>query len=175
MDVQTLLQLLPVAFQEAERRAPAGSPLGALLSVIEGLLQPIDDVVSELHRHVDPRACPEPLLPLLASWLSDVWVASVDASCERELLASFARCSAQRGTRQALCQALRLVAGCRDIAVESSTSAPFHFCVTAPESLRPERARLERTLELYKPAHTTAELCFIAPRARATAGDGRPG
>jgi phage tail-like protein len=165
MDVQTLLQLLPLAFREAERRAPAGSPLSALLSVIEGLLQPIDDVVSDLHRHVDPRTSPEPLLPLLSTWLSDSWVASVDASCEREQLASFARFSAQRGTRQALCRALRLVAGCRDIEVEESPLVPFHFSVTLPDTLRPELGRLERTLELYKPAHTTAELCFVAPKA----------
>ena len=165
MDVQTLLQLLPLAFREAERRVPAGSPLAALLSVIEGLLQPIDDVISDLHRHVDPRTSPEPLLPLLATWLSDTWVASVDASCEREQLASFARFSARRGTRQALCQALRLVAGCRDIDIEESTSVPFHFSVTLPEALRSELGRLERTLELYKPAHTTAELCFVAPPA----------
>jgi len=165
MDVQTLLQLLPLAFREAERRAPAGSPLAALLSVVEGLLQPIDDVICDLHRHVDPRTSPEPLLPLLAAWLSDTWVTSVETSCEREQLASFASCSARRGTRQALCQALRLVAGCRDIDIEESSSVPFHFSVTLPEVLRPELGRLERTLELYKPAHTTAELRFVAPTA----------
>ena len=164
MDVHTLLQLLPPAFREAERRASAGSPLAAVLGVIEGLLQPIDDVVSDLHRHVDPRTSPEPLLPLLATWLSDTWVASVDASCEREQLASFARFSAQRGTRQALCQALRLVAGCREIDIEESSTLPFHFRVTLPEALRPELGRLEKTLELYKPAHTTGELCFVAPK-----------
>jgi phage tail-like protein len=165
MDVQTLLQLLPLAFRDAERRAPAGSPLAALLSVLEGLLQPVDDVISDLHRHVDPRTSPEPLLPLLASWLCDSWVACVDASCEREQLASFARFSAQRGTRRALCHALRLVSGCRDIRIEESTSVPFHFSVTLPEALRSELGRLERTLELYKPAHTTAELRFVAREA----------
>lgn len=168
MDVQTLLQLLPLAFREAERRAPAGSPLAAVLSVIEGLLQPIDDLISDLHHHVNPRTSSEPLLPLLATWLSDTWIASVDASCEREQLASFARCSAQRGTRQALCQALRLVGGCRDIDIEESTTVPFHFSVTLPEALRAELGRLEKTLELYKPAHTTAELCFIAPKTAST-------
>jgi phage tail-like protein len=162
MDVHTLLQLLPRTFREAERRAPAGSPLAAVLSVIEGLLQPIDDVISELHRHADPRTTPEPLLPLLASWLSDSWVASADASCEREQLATFARLSAHRGTRRALCQALRLTAACSDIDIEESPTVPFHFSVTLPEALRPQLARLERTLELHKPAHTTAELRFIA-------------
>lgn len=170
MDVQSLLSLLPLAFREAERRAPAGSALAAVLAVIEELLQPIDDVVSDLHRYVDPRTSPEPLLPLLASWLSDTWVTSVDSSCEREQLAGFARLSAQRGTRQALCQALRLVAGCRDIDIQESATTFFHFRVTLPEELRPELGRVERTLDLYKPAHTTAELCFVPRKAAAAAG-----
>lgn len=172
MDAQSLLELLPRAFREAERRASPGSPLAALVSVIEGLLQPIDDVVCELHRHVNPRTCPEPLLPLLATWLSDAWVSSLDASCERELLASYAGLSAERGTRRALCRALRLVAACRDVEVEESSSIPFHFSVTVPESLRPELSRLQRTIEQYKPAHTTAELRFLSPEAPAPGREG---
>jgi phage tail-like protein len=164
MDARSILQLLPLAFREAERRASAGTPLMALLSVVEELLQPIDDVVAQLPRYIDPRTCPEPLLSQLSTWLCDGWVESVDSSCERELLAGFARYSAHRGTRRALNNVLRLVAGSRDISVEESATVPFHLTVSVPEALAPELARLERTLERHKPAHTTAEIRFVPPR-----------
>ncbi len=169
MDARAILQLLPAAYREAERKLGPTTPLATLLEVMQELLQPIDDLIIDLPRTIDPRSCPEPLLPQLAAWLSDKRVEPVDSSCERELLANLADFSAHRGTQRALSLTLRLVAGCREVHVEESPATPFHLTVSAPESLRPELARLHRVLEQNKPAHMTAEVIFrtddTAPKA----------
>jgi phage tail-like protein len=165
MDARAILQLLPAAYRESERRAGSGSPLMALLSVMQEMLEPVEDTVELIPRQIDPRTCPEPLLPSLAAWLSQQRVQSVESTCERELLANLARFSAHRGTRWALCGVLRLVAGTREVYVEESTEVAFHLRVLVPQGLRAEQARIEQALEQNKPAHTTAEIVFVPGRS----------
>src|SRR5262245_48798881 len=51
------------------RTAVDGSALAAILSIMEGMHAPAEDVLRDLPSYFDPLVCPEQFLPLLAVWV----------------------------------------------------------------------------------------------------------
>src|SRR5262245_6572043 len=79
MDSVATARLLPGVFQTAPD-PPAGSGAGAdtrlaaTLGAMETLHAPVESVLGELHRHLDPRLAPPPFVPYLAGWVDLDWL-----------------------------------------------------------------------------------------------------
>jgi len=177
MQANRIRQLLPVVFQEG---AAPGSPLSALLLVMEVLQEPDEEVLANLDRILDPRRTAEPFVYFLAHWADlDRFFAETDRRKKRdefhfssgvgqlrELVACAATISKRRGTRLGLIALLETATGMRgfDIVenVPDSTGRPrpFHVKIIAPVGADAHRRLIERIVEQEKPAHVTAELVF---------------
>src|SRR5262245_44871149 len=66
MKQDEISRLLPAVFQRA---VMPGTPLAALLAVMEELHAPVEGLLADLDAYFDPRRAPEPFLPFLARWV----------------------------------------------------------------------------------------------------------
>lgn len=155
-------RLLPAVFR---RGAVPGTPLDALLDVMEGLHAPAEDALATFDEKLDARRAPEAFLPLLASWVGLDFAVTTGPGRLRELIASAARLAAMRGTRRGLIELLEVATGVTGFeideqVVKAGAVRPFHMRVRAPAATAPHRGMLESIIEREKPAHLTSELIF---------------
>src|SRR4051812_48236633 len=112
--------LLPGIFRRTLR---PGSPLDALLAVMEGLQAPAEGVLAALDAAFDPRRAEDPMVPFLARWV-DLERLLADGSGReprgslpaglgrlRELVAAASRLSQWRGTARGLILFLETATG----------------------------------------------------------------
>lgn len=158
-----ILRLLPGVFQ---RTARPGSPLAALLSVMEALHAPSEGVLENLDALFDPRRAPERFVPFLARWVDLDLPVTTGLGRLRELAAAGVELSRWRGTARGLLLFLSTATGRKDFEVDERVPGPnglprpFHIRVLAPGELAAHRPMLERIIELEKPAYVTYELHF---------------
>lgn len=175
-------RMLPEVFQ---RTLAEGTPLDALLQVMEDLHAPSEDVLMELDGYFDPRRTPDAFVPFLARWVDLERVllqaaphyygpAPMDSPIQsglgrlRELVASAAYLSMWRGTVTGILRFLEVATGIGGYTVEEQFSGrPFHVRFIGPAEAEPFAAMLTRIIEMEKPAYVTFELAF--------AGDGKGG
>ncbi len=185
MKHQGIEQLLPGIFQ---RTARMGSPLYALLQVMEALHGPSEAALEDLDTKFNPRRTPDAFVPFLARWVDlerileravpgqrsktnlPSEVLSTGLGNLRELVACAARLSKWRGTRYGLIRFLQAATGESGFEVienQDSTGEPrlFHLVFRAPGTLRMHRSLLERIVESEKPAYVTYEL-VIGPKVQ---------
>jgi phage tail-like protein len=173
-------RLLPQVFQRTLR---PGSPLQAVLEIIEELQAPAEDVLARLHEYFNPYWTDTRYLTMLAYWvnLEPIFPPRPAATSEpdwsprastipsgrlRELIANAARLSGWRGTAYGLIKFLEIATGERGFRLEETVVGkdglplPFHVRIVAPESARAQRELIQRIVELEKPAYVTWELTF---------------
>ena len=170
-------QLLPSLFQ---RTARPGSPLWAILEVMESMQAPSESALDRLDITFDPRRAPDAFVPYLASWvdlemLLDVSRGPASPSFAsfptglgrlRELAANAVALSQWRGTGKGLCRFLETVTGKQGFTINEQVTGPdgntkpFHLQINAPNEVLPQRALIEKIIELEKPAYVTYELLF---------------
>ncbi len=162
-----ILGLLPAVFQKA---AEPGSPLAALLDVMERLHAPAENALEGLDATLDPRRTSEPFVHFLARWVdldrffevargrapSSRLLISTGPGHLRELIASAAYLSKWRGTRKGLILFLEIATGLRGFEIDEELR-PFHIRVRAPAEAAPHRAMIERIIALEKPVYVTTE------------------
>lgn len=185
MKRQQIEQLLPGVIRGALR---PGDPMGAVLDVIEALHAPSEAVLASLEQRFDPRRAPDSFVPFLARWVDLDHLfeegavdggrlpEAVDSGALRELVALAVHLSRWRGTHRGLILFLETATGVQGFHLEEhilgpdGTVCPFHLRITAPESVRPRRALVEKIIEREKPAYVTYELRFgaEAPGGRPT-------
>jgi phage tail-like protein len=174
---------------EVLRREASSGVMATLLAIMAHLQKPIDQTLEALDQHVDPYACPERFVPMLASWVqlqrifSDANAISVEpaehrSSCPlsrvRELVAEAAACARERGTARGLRRMLILATGCRELRVDEAVAGadgqprPFHIRILVPQRMRPHRALIERIVGSEKPAYITHQIDVI-PTAKVQA------
>src|SRR5512146_2551696 len=95
-------RLLPGVFQRTLSGVGERGPLGALLDVMVGLLQPREEAMQRLPSVLNPRVAPEAFVPLLARWLNLDLPVSTGPGYERELIANAVELSRWRGTSYGL-------------------------------------------------------------------------
>lgn len=158
MRADQIRQLLPVAFQVAD----GDEPLAGLLGVMEGMHQPVEEVLRDLDRYVDPRRCPPRFVPYLARWVGLGWLVEEPLPASgfptglgrlRELVAQSAPLAELRGTALGMQRFLTLLLGTADIVVDEASEGPFTATVLVPASARPHGALVRRVVEELKPAH----------------------
>jgi len=174
---EKIKSLLPSVFQ---RTAAAGSPLLAILDVMESLHVPSETVLERLHVTFDPYRSPDAFVAYLASWvdldvLLDIprdggpasWASlSTGVGRLRELIAAAMTLSQWRGTRKGLQLFLETATGMQGFEINENTTGAdskaksFHLRITAPNQLVEQGALLRRIIELEKPAYVTYELGF---------------
>jgi len=178
MNKSRIQELLPKVFQRAVR---PGSPLQALLEVMEQLTDPPEEKLAELDRYVDPYRAPEDFVVFLARWmdLQRFFSSSTRRRLEageqvdplpsgsgrlREILSQAARMLAERGTRDGLIGLLETATGVRGFNVDESPTdetgktIAFHIRVHVPPEANAYLDFVRRIVEAEKPAYLTYEL-----------------
>ncbi|MBV8878575.1 MAG: hypothetical protein JO332_01300 [Planctomycetaceae bacterium] len=173
-------RLLPEVFRRTVR---PGSPLAAILDVMEDLHAPAEDVLGRIDAILDPARTDDAFVPYLAGWLDlerlfdDPADGSGAAPAQRqpvstglgrlrELIASAAWLSQWRGTCRGLQRFLEVATGVSGFLIDEQVPGkdgqplPFHIRVRAPGSVRAHRSLLERIIRLEKPAYVTYDLDF---------------
>jgi phage tail-like protein len=178
MKKEQIKRLLPLVFQRAVQ---PGSPLSAILDVMETMLAPSEAALDSLDVNFDPYRSSDAFVPYLASWvdlevLLDVPRTEGSSSAAslstglgrlRELTAAAITLSQWRGTRKGLCLFLETATGAKvqveeEVAGADGKIKPFHLRITVPKELTEHRVLIERIVELEKPAYVTYELAFEA-------------
>ncbi|MBN9389030.1 MAG: FHA domain-containing protein [Chloroflexi bacterium] len=175
-------QLLPEIFQRAVH---PGNPLFAVLSVMESLQAPSENILQNLEIHYDPRRSPDRFVAYLASWVNLdrlLSTAPVSASARpevatsatfptglgrlRELVAAAPYLSRWRGTARGLMTFLEIATGLRGFVIEEQPPGPdglprpFHLRIQAPAMDPAMRQLVVNIIELEKPAYVTYDLVF---------------
>ena len=170
--------LLPVVFQRTLR---PGSPLDALLDVMEELQAPSEQVLASLERYFSPYRTPDRFVPFLSQWVDlDRLLVDTESPVDwtdapsfpfgigrlRELIAASITLSRWRGTVKGLQLFLETATGLPGFEIDdlspgpSGEPRPFHLVVRAPAAAEANRNLLERMIEMEKPAYVTYELSF---------------
>jgi phage tail-like protein len=180
MKREEIESLLPQVFQRTLR---PGSPLNALLEVMEMLHTPAETVLSKLESYFNAYSTPDIFVPYLAGWVDlDRFYPFYSAQPEdlqqstdpissgtgqlRELIAAAAYLSQWRGTAKGLKLFLETATGMKgfelveNVDSKESRLRPFHICITAPADAKEHVALIERIVEQEKPAYVTYELKF---------------
>jgi phage tail-like protein len=169
-------QLLPGIFQ---RTVQAGTPLFALLEVMETLPMPDEVALNTLDAFFDPCRAPDEFVPFLASWVDldhllrevpEEFAAQAPLSLPsgmgrlRELVAAAPFLAQWRGTARGLLRFLETATGAQGFIIEEQVPGPdglplpFHLRVHVPKAAAPYRSMIERIIEAKKPAYVTYEL-----------------
>jgi phage tail-like protein len=172
-------RLLPLVFQ---RTLHHGSPLDAVLAVMEVLHQPSEQILRDIDSIFDPVRTRSAFVPLLARWVDLEWIFDrhmLDPTLQgedgplstglgrlRELVAAAPHLAQWRGTRIGLLRFLETATGLKGFEIEdtpldgSGNPRPFHLIVRAPHQAVSSRSLVRRIIEVEKPAYVTYDLQF---------------
>ena len=168
--------LLPGIFQ---RTVQEGTPLFALLEVMERLPAVDEAVLDQLDAFFDPYRTPDAFVPFLTGWVDLDWLL-LEVPEEftelappplpsgigrlRELVATATFLAQWRGTAKGLLRFLETATGVQGFVIEEQVPGPdglpmpFHIRIRAPQETAPYRVMIERIIESEKPAYVTYEL-----------------
>jgi phage tail-like protein len=172
-------RLLPSVIQRAQ---PPGSPLAAVLDVMETLHEPVERTLAGLVACFNPRSCDTRFIMMLAHWVNlDRLYASDEVSDQgpdwtprpapialgrlRELIAAAPKLAGLRGTTGGLKSFVEIATGLKvaideAVTTEDGKRTPFHVRIVAPMEGQAHRELITRIVELEKPAYVTYELVF---------------
>ena len=177
MELIRIRQLLPGIFRRTLRE---GTPLFALLKVMETLHAPSAAVLHHLDEVFNPRRTRSDFVPFLAQWL-DLHNVLIDSPVEqrgdperlwsriergrlRELVANAADLSGWRGTARGLRKFLEIATGESGFEIEEQVKdtdgviRPFHFRIKVPKTLTNRIRLIEHIIQSEKPAYVTFEI-----------------
>ncbi|MFO8091331.1 MAG: phage tail protein [Desulfatiglandaceae bacterium] len=180
MKREEIKSLLPQVFQRTLR---SGSPLNALLEVMELLHAPAEEVLGQLEIYFNAYSAPDIFVPYLACWVDldrfypfysdqpEDLQRSVDPISSgtgqlRELIAAAAYLSQWRGTAKGLKLFLETATGINGFDLVENVDSkkgeprPFHILITAPAEAEKHIVLIERIVEQEKPAYVSYELEF---------------
>ncbi len=178
MKQNEIAQLLPALFQQT---ILPGTPLYALLRVMEALPAADEAMLDGLAAFFNPYQTPDGFVPFLASWVDMEWIL-LENSAEfsaltpplpsgmgrlRELVASATFLAQWRGTARGLLRFLETACGVQGFTVEERVPGPdgrprpFHIAVQAPAAAVPYQALIKRIIEAEKPAYVTYDLLIL--------------
>ena len=158
------------------RGAGPGTPLSALLDVMESMHQPAEAALLGLPAMLDPQATRDDFVPFLAGWVGLDDVIPDGAEFEagsgrlRQLVATSAARARRRGTLDGLRETLAIATGRIDITVDDMVVGPgggvlpFHVDVVVPAGAVALLDLVKRLVEHEKPAFVTASVVLaLAP------------
>ncbi|MGH2479660.1 MAG: phage tail protein, partial [Ktedonobacteraceae bacterium] len=149
MKQNEIAQLLPAIFQQTIQQ---GTPLFALLGVMESLPAPDEAILNQIETCFNPYQAPDSFVPFLASWVDMEWIL-LENSEEftkltpplpsgmgrlRELVATATFLAQWRGTARGLLRFLETASGVQGFLVQEQVPGPdgrprpFHIAVQVP-------------------------------------------
>lgn len=180
MKREEIENLLPRQFQRTLR---PGSPLNALLEVMELLHAPAESVLEQLETYFNAYTTPDIFVPYLACWVDldrfypfysahpEDLQRSVDPISSgtgqlRELTMAASYLSQWRGTAKGLKLFLETATGINGFELTENPDdgngrpRPFYILITAPSEAKKHIVLIERIVEQEKPAYVSYELEF---------------
>jgi phage tail-like protein len=165
-----ILERLPDVFKVG---ATPGSPLLALLAVMEELHARDETILDGFGTYLDPRRTPDAFVPYLAAWVDLAWLIldpPDDPYAEptpfagglgalRELVAGAAAASKLRGTAAGLVRMLETASRVQGYTVEETVTddqgrlLPFQVRVVVPAAAAVYLDLVNRIVEHERPAH----------------------
>ena len=187
MQADEIRFLLPDVFR---RSLAPGSPLAALLHVMDSLHAPVEDAIAQFPDYLDPMRTPELYLPMLARWLDldrlfdhrmigrkvpPGRLLPTGIGPLRELIARAAELSRWRGTARGLQSFLETATGRTGFQILESPPGPdghpqpFHIRIICPAAAHRDRQLIMQIVQSEKPAYVTVdELQFEPPATEGT-------
>jgi len=156
------------------RGAGPGTPLSALLDVMESMHEPAEAALLGLPAMLDPQSTRDDFVPFLASWVGLDDVIPDGAEFEagsgrlRQLVATSAARARRRGTLDGLRETLAIATGRIDITVDDTVVGsdggvqPFHVDVVVPADAVGLLDLVKCLVEHEKPAFVTASVILAA-------------
>lgn len=180
MKREEIESLLPRLFQRTIR---SGSPLNALLEVMELFHAPTEAVLTQLETYFNAYSTPDIFVPYLACWVNldrfypfysshpEELQRSVDPISSgtgqlRELIAAAAYLSHWRGTAKGLKLFLEIATGINGFELlenvddKDGNPQPFHIRIILPPEAERHIVLIERIVKQEKPAYVSYELEF---------------
>jgi phage tail-like protein len=170
MKADDIARLLPAVFRNA---LDTDTVLSALLTVMERLHAPVEQLLGDVDATYDSRRAPDAFVSMLARWvdLERVDDTSADQSSHlsddipvgrlRELVARSFELSQWRGTSRGLVQFLETATGVSGFVIEepgpADPASAFHLRVHIPIAASSQARLIERIVNSEKPAYTTWE------------------
>lgn len=183
MKLSEIEKLLPVVYQ---RCIKPGTPISALLDVMEGLHAPSEQVLQKIDTYFDPNTAPEQFVRYLAEWIdlgrylgeefseetdfTQTFEVSIEPGRLRELIKLAARLSQWRGTAKGLKLFLETATGVSGFSLEeignhdNVSNRVFHFRVKAPQAAACYQNLITKIINGEKPAYITYELAFVSKK-----------
>ncbi len=173
MKQSEILELLPYVVQIT---CKSDNPLGVLLSLMEELHRPAEDILDTLDSLFDPRRTRDDMVRFLAYWINLEWLTEdlggksvrflIEPGRLRELIANAAYISKWRGTARGLQTFLSVALGAEEVQIEENTSEnsvhiPFHLSVKMPRYTEKFSTIIHQIIKKEKPAYATYELHFV--------------
>lgn len=177
MEQRRIARFLPETYRAA---IVPGSPLNAILAVMEELHAPAEAALARIDDYIDPIRAPDDFALMLSSWL-DLdryldWVSGRKGVGQpryaaglghlRALCAMAVHLMRWRGTRYALELFLSTATGITGFTVEENppdakgAPRPFHIRVRAPAAARRLADLIRRIVEEERPAYVTYDIEF---------------
>jgi len=172
MKQHRILRYLPENYQLAA--ADEHSVMRATLHVVEGMLDPVDELLRSLDSYFDPNRAPPAFVLLQATWLGldryfdwsggspGVGEARYPAGIDRlrMLIAEFPALVRSRGTHRSLIRFLEVATGLSGFTVEdgNQTGGAFHIVVRVPANAAQLDDLIARIVAGERPAHATWEI-----------------
>jgi phage tail-like protein len=175
MKQNEIARLLPAIFQQTLQ---PGTPLSALLGVMELLPERDEAILDGLEAFFNPYRTPDGFVPFLASWVDMEWIL-LEHAAEfspltpplpsgmgrlRELVAAATFLAQWRGTAKGLLHFLETASGVPGFTVDERVPGldgrprPFHIAIHVPQDAVPYQAMVRRIIEAEKPAYVTYDL-----------------
>jgi len=174
MQQSSIEVLLP---EVVRRTCGRGTPLDALLEVMEAMHAAPCEHLDRLELIFDPMTTPERFLPMLAAWVGLAHLVPSGSAGRREpppamletgriraLIARASDLAKSRGTAAGLVRFLEIATGVRGFEIREVFGAgypdarPFHFEVLVPATAVQYHALITLVVEHEKPAYSTAGL-----------------
>lgn len=171
MRADRIEMLLPEVIR---RGAGQGTPLGAILAVMESMHEPAEVALLGLPAMLDPQATRDDFVPFLASWVGLDAVIPDGAEFEagtgrlRQLVVTSAARARRRGTLDGLRETLVIATGRNDITVDDTVIGPdgavvpFHVEVVVPADGVILLDLVNRLVGHEKPAFVTASVMLAS-------------
>jgi phage tail-like protein len=162
-------RLLPPIYQ---RTAAAPGVLAALLTAMETMHAPTEDVLSDVDDLFTAYRSPDPLVPFLLRWVALDYVlgasdgpnnapSAIPIGRLRDLVAIGSAIAQRRGTAAGLVAVIGAATGVT-VVVQEPADRPFHIVVRVPGAAADRVPLIRRVVEVEKPAATSAEV-VLAP------------
>lgn len=158
MRAHEIALLLPEVMR---RTVTPGSPMAALLAVIEEMHSPVEDLLGGMPALFDPVRCPEQFLPVLARWVDlerlDLTPAGrIDSERMRLLLSLAATLGRRRGTWAGLTCLLTSATGV--VGFTLAEAGAYKLTLTVPPGAASQLPLIRELVAQEKPAHAVVDV-----------------